>query len=71
MQGTLDRLRTRGFDESEHIPFTKRYRVKCSQCEALCINGMATHETGCPNQTHECKGCGASVQSRGYCQDCL
>ena len=25
-------------------------RVKCSQCEALCINGVACHETGCPNQ---------------------
>ena len=22
---------------------------RCSQCEALVINGMACHETGCPN----------------------
>ena len=38
---------TLGFDQTEHIPFTKRYRVRCSQCEALCINGIPCHETGC------------------------
>ena len=29
----------------------------CSSCQALSINGQPTHETGCPNQTHICKGC--------------
>lgn len=24
-------------------------RIKCSQCEALVINGVPTHEHGCPN----------------------
>ncbi len=43
-------LRRMGFDLSEHIPFTKHYRVRCSQCEALCINGYPTHERGCPNE---------------------
>lgn len=43
-------LHDQGFDESSHIPFTKHYRVKCSQCEALTINGVPCHETGCPNQ---------------------
>jgi hypothetical protein len=48
--GRLDQLRARGFDASKHIPFTSTFRVRCSQCEALCINGVATHETGCPER---------------------
>lgn len=41
--------------------------AKCSQCEALVINGIFCHETGCPNShlnIHgepypvECKWCG-------------
>lgn len=24
--------------------------MKCNQCEALVINGVFCHETGCPNQ---------------------
>jgi len=49
----LNKLKELGFDQSKHIPFTKQYHVSCSQCEALCINGMPTHETGCPNQRRE------------------
>ena len=45
----LARLRTLGFDLSEHIPFTMYFRVRCSQCAALAINGVPCHETGCPN----------------------
>ena len=48
----LARLRARGFDLSEHVPFTKRYRVRCSQCDACAINGVACHETGCPHDDH-------------------
>ncbi len=41
-------LKRRGFDR------TKSYkagfvRPVCSQCQALVIQGMACHETGCPN----------------------
>lgn len=70
MRGTLDRLRAQGFDESYHVPFTKQYKVRCSQCEAVCINGMATHETGCSNQRFECKGCNQVIDYRGYCEEC-
>ena len=46
-------------------------RVRCDQCEACAINGLACHETGCPNEMHECKGCNARVSRRGsYCEDC-
>lgn len=28
-------------------------RIRCSQCEALVINGVPCHETGCPNTVRE------------------
>lgn len=34
---------------------------RCSQCEALVINGVARHETGCPNESqrrNRLVGCG-------------
>jgi len=66
----LATLRQLGFDGSYHVPFTKSYHVNCSQCQALCINGYPTHETGCPNQVFECKGCDTLINYKGYCQDC-
>jgi len=42
-------LRAQGFDLSEAVPFEARWRVRCSGCEALVINGTPTHERGCPN----------------------
>ncbi len=42
-------LRRKGFDRC--LTFTSgTLKVGCSQCEALVICGIATHETGCPNQ---------------------
>lgn len=38
-----------GFDRTTNIPFTKEYRIRCSQCQALVINGTPCHERGCPN----------------------
>lgn len=38
-----------GFDLAEHVPFTRRYRIRCSQCEAVVINGIPCHEQRCPN----------------------
>ncbi len=67
----LSNLRALGFDLSTHIPFTKRYRVRCSQCDACAINGVACHETGCPNAVHECNGCNELVpMNQRYCQEC-
>lgn len=68
----LHTLRVLGFDQSQHVPFTKHYRVRCSQCQSLVINGVPTHETGCPNATKGCKGCDAVIPARGpaYCNDC-
>jgi len=50
MSSRLQRLRDAGFDLSRHIPFKKEWRVRCSQCEALVINGTPCHENGCPNR---------------------
>lgn len=46
-------------------------RVKCEQCEAISINGVARHETGCPNARHECKGCNELIPvGQRYYADC-
>lgn len=45
----IARLRAQGFDRSEAIPFETAWKVRCSQCQALVINGVPTHERGCPN----------------------
>ena len=49
MKGILRALRKVGFDTSYFNRSTGTYRVQCSQCEALVIDGMGCHETGCPN----------------------
>lgn len=68
---TLNTLRERGFDLSVHIPFTKHFRVGCSQCCAVCVNGTPCHEWGCANQTFHCQGCEATVPFNvKYCADC-
>lgn len=55
--------------------------MPCDQCQVLSINGMACHETGCPNSwLHpvtdepyevECRMCGCDfkpeVQGQRYC----
>ena len=43
-------LRSQGFDESKYDRSSGYYSVKCSQCEALVVNGIACHEHGCPNK---------------------
>ena len=45
----LAMLKAQGFDLAENVPFTKTYRIGCSQCQACAINGVACHEHGCPN----------------------
>ena len=54
--------------------------MKCDQCEALMINGIFCHETGCPNQNkvwheedqiwlavYECLICGYEVFEDEVC----
>lgn len=43
-----DILRSAGFDLSYKTP--EGYRVRCSQCEAMTIQGVPIHEKGCPNE---------------------
>lgn len=48
MSWTVSKLKSAGFDRSEKDGGTLRPR--CSQCEVLVIQGVPTHERGCPNQ---------------------
>lgn len=47
------RLRAGGFDHSTYNRSTHSWRVRCSRCSALCINGVPCHEQGCPNQKRD------------------
>ncbi len=70
-QSQLASLKARGFDRSTKRAFETFAHVACSQCEALVINGVACHETGCLNATHECKGCNERIPMRQtWCADC-
>jgi hypothetical protein len=51
-------LQALGFDDSEPV-HPRGYVVRCSQCNALCINGLPTHEHGCPN--FKCDSCGTCM----------
>jgi len=53
---------------------------RCPSCEILYINGVKTHEAGCPDawqdETRECKWCGSrfvpeSREDRFCCEDCM
>lgn len=67
----LAQIRALGFDLSTHVAFTKNFRVACSCCEALVINGCPTHETGCSQAVHECNGCNTLIPiKQRYCADC-
>lgn len=60
-----------------------RTRVWCDQCQMLSINGVACHETGCPNsgakwdpeneewvryrECRECRECGSEVREGEVC----
>jgi hypothetical protein len=43
------RLLEMGFDGSSYDSDDAAVHPKCSQCEALVINGTACHESGCAN----------------------
>lgn len=61
-----------GFDTTENIPFSTRYRISCSQCRPSVVMGTPTHERACPNETSECNGCGNRIRPpQRYCQECV
>lgn len=65
----LSGVKARGFDQS----YMARgfVRVRCSECEAVVINGMPTHEQGCRNLArYRCRECGqshTSMENAFYC----
>lgn len=66
----LARMEAEGFDCSR-IERRGVVAAACSQCETLVISGVATHERGCPNARHECRGCNNLIPVNvRYCEDC-
>lgn len=65
----LSQVSAMGFDRS--FSDSKSVTIRCSQCAACVVNGVPIHESGCPNEKHECHGCNSLVP-RGvkYCEDC-
>lgn len=50
IESRLLRVHNKGFDLSTIDPEDSRcIMVRCSQCESMVINNIATHEYGCPN----------------------
>lgn len=74
MRHTLETLHARAFDNTTNtFGRPSLFSVACSQCQSLVINGVPTHETGCPNATKECAECVARIPARPwakYCEDC-
>ena len=69
-ENRIARLERLGFNV-DTLPGSNRVQVTCDSCEALLINGTATHEQGCPNSKHECAGCCEIVPARvKYCAEC-
>lgn len=67
----LAQLIARGFDDAYIVEDGSAICPKCSQCEALVINGLATHEAGCPNARRECRGCNAMIPvNQKWCEGC-
>lgn len=69
---TLRELEAHGFDRSAELQDSPgKYRVRCSECDALVVQGVATHERGCPNRTHECAECWTQIPAgQRICEDC-
>lgn len=62
-----------GFDRTTYDSDAGTIRVRCSQCEALVVNGVPCHETGCRNATRECCGCTNRIPAlrfRRFCEEC-
>ncbi len=45
-------LKRQGFDQTKSFR-SGVVRAKCSQCEVMVIQGIACHETGCPNKKNK------------------
>jgi hypothetical protein len=66
----LDAIIANGFDLQHDRTPASTSDVRCSQCEALVINGVPCHESGCPNKPTICRECGNPVPKGERC-DCL
>ncbi len=59
------------YDLTKRSQVPRGYTIRCSQCDALVICGVPTHEPGCPHDTHECHGCNTRVPvNQRFCGEC-
>lgn len=69
----IQQLEAQGFDMCVPLD-VGGLRIGCSQCEALVINGVPCHETGCPRAMRECSGCNNLIPAlmfRRFCEECM
>lgn len=66
----LETLENLGFDDCCLTEEEGTISVRCSQCEALVINGTPCHERGCPNRPAECRECGSMHRGRDAAAMC-
>lgn len=70
MKTKFSQLKKLGFDLSKKT--RTGVFVGCSQCSAMIINQIATHEKGCTRARKKCKGCDAIIPARDtFCSDCI
>jgi hypothetical protein len=65
----LAELRSRGFNLSRRVG-PGRWRIDCGACSVVIINGVACHETGCPNTPVACRECGNTYTDRELAAQC-
>lgn len=72
LDARIQELEAKGFDACGPLD-TGGVRVGCTRCDALVINGVPCHESGCVNQMRECSGCSnliPALRFRRFCDDC-
>lgn len=70
----VQQLEALGFTATPDEESPGYLRIKCDRCEALVINGVPAHETGCPNAMRECSGCNnliPALRFRRFCEECM
>ena len=65
----LEQRQAEGFDRS-YVSSAEYVTIRCSQCDALVINGHACHEMGCQNRRIACPECGDMLPLLQRC-DCM
>jgi len=70
-KGSAMKAKMRKVYEQWGFTVNDRGIVSCDSCQAVRINTILTHETGCQNAKHECAGCNELIPAnQKYCAEC-